>query len=136
MKGMTEYAYNRRISINAGIYLEQETMKVILDLRFNPGEGIAYVQLAAKGLLILCCQSRPNNETEEIKEQEIAPNATENTRLFNEYLKYMKGATRQPANNFWDLKQNIATYMALLWVRLGTDAITTGISTRSTRSWT
>jgi hypothetical protein len=119
MKGMTEYAYNHQISIDGGIYLEQETMKAILDLRFNPGEGIAYVQSAAKGLLILCCQSRPNNETEEIKEQEIALNATENTRLFDEYLKYMKGATRQPANNFWDLKQNIATYMTLLWVLFG-----------------
>ncbi len=33
MKGMAEYAYDRRISINVGIYLEQETMKSILDLR-------------------------------------------------------------------------------------------------------
>jgi hypothetical protein len=55
MKGMTEYAYDRRISINAGIYLEQETMKAILELRFNPGEGITYVQSAAKGLSMLCC---------------------------------------------------------------------------------
>ncbi len=59
------------------------------------------------------------NETEEIKERELALNATENTRLFNKYLKYVKGATRQPANNFWDLTQKIATYMALLWVLFG-----------------
>jgi hypothetical protein len=102
MKGMTEYAYDQRISINSGIHLEQETMKAILELRFNPGEGIAYVQSAAKGLSMLCYQSRPNNETKEIKEREIALNTTENTRLFDEYLKYVKGATRQPANNFWD----------------------------------
>jgi hypothetical protein len=119
MKGMTEYAYKCHISIDAGIYLEQETMKSILDLRFNPGEGIAYVQSAAKRLSILCCRSGPNNEMEEIKEQELALNATKNTCLFNEYLKYVKGGTRQPANNFWDLKQNIATYMALLWVLFG-----------------
>ncbi len=67
-------------------------MKAILDLRF-PGEDIAYVQSAAKGLSILCCRSRPNNETKEIKERELALNATENTRLFDEYLKYVKGAT-------------------------------------------
>jgi hypothetical protein len=94
-------------------------MKLILELRFNPGEGIAYVQSAAKGLSMLCCRSQPNNKTEEIKEREIALNATNNTRLFDEYLKYVKGATRQPANNFWDLKQNISTYMALLWVLFG-----------------
>ncbi len=119
MKGMNKYAYEQRISIEAGIYLEQETMKAILDLRFNPGEDIAYVHSAAKGLSLLSCRSWLNNETEEIKERELALNATENTRLFNEYLKYVKGATRQPANNFWDLKQNIATYMALLWVLFG-----------------
>ncbi len=104
MKGMNDYAYDRQISIDAGIYLEQEKMKAILDLRFNPGEGTAYVQSAAKGLSILCCHSCPNNKTEEIKEREIALNATENTCMFDEYLKYIKGATRQPASNFWDLK--------------------------------
>ena len=26
---------------------------------------------------------------------------------------------RQPASNYWDLKQNIGTYMALLWVLFG-----------------
>jgi hypothetical protein len=119
MKGMNNYAYDQWISINAGIYLEQETVMAILDLRFNPGEGIAYVQSAAKGLLILCCRSWPNNKTKEIKEKELALNTAENTRLFDEYLKYVKGATRQPVNNFWDLKQNIATYMALLWVLFG-----------------
>jgi hypothetical protein len=71
MKGMNEYAYERRISIDDGIYLEQETMKAILDLWFNPGEGIAYVHSAAKGLSLLSCHSRPNNETEEIKEREL-----------------------------------------------------------------
>ncbi len=119
MKGMAEYTYDRRISINAGIYLEQETMKSILDLHFNQGEGIAYVQSAAIGLSILCCSSRPNNKTEEIKERELALNTTENTRLFNKYLKHVKGAKRQPVNDFWDLTQNIATYMALLWVLFG-----------------
>ncbi len=55
MKGMMEYAYDGHISIDAEIYLEQETMKAILELRFNPGEGIPYVQSAAKGLSMLCC---------------------------------------------------------------------------------
>jgi len=70
MKGMTDYAYNRRILINGGICIEQDTMKSILELYFNPGEGIAYAQSAAKGLSLLCCRSRSNNETEEIKERE------------------------------------------------------------------
>jgi hypothetical protein len=120
MKGMTDYAYNCRIVIDRGIYLEQDTMKSILDLRFNPGEGIAYVQSAAKGLSLLCCRSRSNNKTKEIKERELTLNAMEQTRQFEEYVKYVKGTVaRQPASSYWDLKQNIATYMALLWVLFG-----------------
>ena len=63
MKGMTDC---HRITINGYIYLEQETMKSILDLRFSPGEGIMYVQSAAKGLSLLCCRSCPNNEANDI----------------------------------------------------------------------
>jgi len=66
MKGMTDYAYNCRILVDGGIYIKQNTMKSILELRFNPSEGIAYVQSATKGLSLLCCRSRSNNETEEI----------------------------------------------------------------------
>ncbi len=55
IKGIQDYGYRLRISVDNGIYLEQDTMKSILDLRFNPGEGVAHLQLAAKGLSILCC---------------------------------------------------------------------------------
>jgi hypothetical protein len=120
MKGMTDYAYSCRITIDGGIYLEQETMKSILDLRFNPGKGITYVQSAAIGLLLLCCRSCPNNETEDIKEWKLALNATEQTHQFKEYVKYVKGmVARQWASNYWDLKQNIVTYMALHCVLFG-----------------
>ena len=91
MKGMTDYAYNCRILIDGGIYIEQDTMKSILELRFNPGEGIAYVQSATKGLSLLCCRPQSNNETKEIKERELALNATEQTHQFEDYVKYVKG---------------------------------------------
>ena len=114
MKGMIDYACSCRITIDGGIYLEQEAMKSILDLHFNPGKGIAYIQSVAKGHSLLCCCSRPNNETEDIKERELALNATEQTRQFEEYVKYVKGTVAgQPASNYWDLKQNIATYLLI-----------------------
>ena len=95
-------------------------MQSFLDLRFNPGEGITYVQSVSKGLSLLCCCSHPNNETKDIKKWELALNAMEQTRQFEEYVKYAKGMVAcQPRSNYWDLKQNIATYMALLWVLFG-----------------
>ena len=120
MKGMIDYACSCRITIDGGIYLEQEAMKSILDLHFNPGKGIAYIQSAAKLLLLLCCCSCPNNETKGIEEWELALTAMEQTCQFDEYVKYIKETVEpQPASNYWDLKQIIATYMALLWVLFG-----------------
>jgi hypothetical protein len=93
-------------------------MKFILDLHFNPGEGMAHLQLAAKGLSILCCWAWLSHETEEIEERELALNATEQMRMFDDYLKYGKCATRHPTSNYWELKLNIAMFMALVWVLL------------------
>ncbi len=87
MKGMIDYACSCRITIDGGIYLEQEAMKSILDLHFNPGKGIAYIQSAAKWLLLLCCCSCPNNETKGIEEWELALTAMEQTCQFDEYVK-------------------------------------------------
>jgi hypothetical protein len=39
--------------------------------------------------------------------------------MFDDYLKYVKGATRHPASNYWDLELNIATFMAFVWVFFG-----------------
>ncbi len=133
MNGIQDYGYMLRISIDNGIYLEQDTMKSILDLHFNPGEGVAHLQSAAKGLSILCCQAWASHETEEIKERELALNATKQTCMFDDYLKYVKGATRHPASNYWDLKLNITTFMALVWVLLAIDMTITGTCTRFTQ---
>ncbi len=76
MKGMQDYGYRLKISMDNGIYLEQDTMQSILDLHFNLGEGVAHLQLAANGLSILCCRAWASHETEEIKEQELVLNAT------------------------------------------------------------
>jgi hypothetical protein len=37
-------------------------------------------------------------------------------RMFDDYLKYFKGATRPPASNYWDLKLKSAMFTALVWV--------------------
>jgi hypothetical protein len=103
MKGITDYGYNRQIR-DTGICLEQNTMKSILELQFNLGEGVAHLQFATKGPSILDCRAWASHKTKEIKEQELALNVMEKTRLFDIYLKYVKGAFQHPASNYWDLK--------------------------------
>ncbi len=63
---MKQWAYNCRIQINTSIYLEQETIKAIVELQFNPGEGVAHLALASTGLSILACQARTMQETETV----------------------------------------------------------------------
>jgi hypothetical protein len=55
-------------------------------------------------------------ETEWIRKREEALLATKNTRQLDELLCLSKGVNRAPADNFWELKSKIATFMALVWV--------------------
>jgi len=118
---MKQWAYDRCIQIDQSIYLEQETIKAIVELRFNPGEGVAHLASASKGLTILGCRARTTAETEKVREQEQALSAMANTRQLEDLLRLTKGNTRAPADNYWELKLNIATFMSLVWVLFGSE---------------
>ena len=118
---MTDWAYDRRITIDTGVFLDVETVKAIVDLKFNPGEGVAHLNSAAKGLSILACRARTTGEIERLKEREEALTATEKTRQLDEFLRLQKDQRRAPADNFLELKNNIATFMGLVWVLFGSN---------------
>ena len=60
-------------------------------------------------------------ETERVRKQEHALSATENTRQLEDLLCLTKGTTRAPADNFWELKMNITSFMSLVWVLFGSE---------------
>ncbi len=119
MARMTRWARDRHIPIDSSIYLKGLTVKAIMELKFNPGEGVAHLSSADKGLTIMACRGRTSAETERIRKREEALSATEQTRQLEKLLRLSKGVTRAPADNFWELKSNIATFMALIWVLFG-----------------
>ncbi len=45
----------------------------------------------------------------------------ENTRQLDKLLWLSKGVTGAPADNFWELKVNIAMFMSLVWVLFGSE---------------
>jgi hypothetical protein len=94
-------------------------VKAIVDLRFNPGEGVAHLNSAAKGLSILSCRGRTTGEIECLKEREEALMATEKTRQLDEFLRLQKDQRCTPADSFLELKNNIATFMGLVWALFG-----------------
>jgi hypothetical protein len=69
----------------------------------------------------MACRGHTSAETERIRKREEALSATKPTRQLDELLRLSKGVTWAPANNFWELKSNIATFMALLWVLFGSE---------------
>ena len=77
--------------------------------------------MVSKGLAILACWARTTAEIERVCKQEQALSTTEKTRPLEDLLRLTKGTTRAPANNFWELKINITTFMSLIWVLFGSN---------------
>jgi hypothetical protein len=121
MVRVNRWAHDRHIPIDTSVYLEGTTIKAIMELKFNPGEGVAHLSSADKGLTIMACRGHTSMETEQIREREEALSATKNTRQLDELLRLSKGVTRAPKDNFWELKSNIATFMDLVWVLFGSE---------------
>ena len=118
---MTEWGHDRRIQIDTGVFLDSDVVKAIVELKFNLGEGVAHLNSAAKGLSILCCRAQTTGEIERIKEREEALTATEKTRQLDKFVCLQKDQRRAPADNFLELKNNIATFMGLVWVLFGSN---------------
>jgi len=118
---MMEWGYDRRIPIDTGVFLDIEVVKTIVDLKFNPGEGVAYLNLAGKGLSILSCRGRTTREIECLKEREETLTATKKTCQLDEFLCLQKDQRRTPADNFLELKNNIPTFTSLVWVLFGSN---------------
>ncbi len=57
---MKQWVYNCRIQIDTSVYLELERIKDIVELRFNPGEGVAHLALASKRALHSCLPGMHN----------------------------------------------------------------------------
>ena len=119
-----EWGYDRRIPINTGVFLDVEVVKAIIDLRFNPGEGVAHLNLAAKGLSILSCQGRTTGEIERLKEREEALTATKKTHQLDEFLRLQKDQRRTPADNFLNSKITLPHSWASSGCCLGQTVIT------------
>ena len=63
---MKDWGYDRRIPIDTGVFLDVDVVKSIVELKFNPGDGVAHLNSAAKGLSILSCRGRTTGEIERL----------------------------------------------------------------------
>lgn len=117
--GMEQWARSNGVEIDRGIYFEQKTVEDIVNMRFNPGQGVAQFKSAEKGLSLLICRSRTPEEIERVREREQAEQLTQATRVLEEALKLQRGDPRAPASNYFELKLNITSYCALMHTLFG-----------------
>lgn len=117
--GMEQWARTHGVELDRGIYFEQKTIEDIVNLRFNPGQGVAQFKSAEKGLSLLICRSRTPEEIERVREREEAEQLTQATRVLEEALKLQRSDPRAPANNYFELKLNITSFCALIHTLFG-----------------
>ena len=117
--GMEQWARKHGVELDRGIYFEQKTIEDIVNLRFNPGQGVAQFKSAEKGLSLLVCRSRTPEEIERVRDREQAEQLTQATRVLEEALKLQRGDPRAPASNYFELKLNITSFCALVYTLFG-----------------
>jgi hypothetical protein len=110
---MLAWAQAYGVSINRGMYLPKSVVEDIINLRFNPGGCSAYYSTAEKGISILLCCSRPGEDREAARQQELAEDLTTTCSL-SEALTLGKSAPRAPPDTYSDLKALVATFCAFL----------------------
>ncbi len=116
---MDKWARANGVEIDRGVYFEQKSVEDIVNLRFNPGQGVTQFKSAERGLSLLICCTRTPEEIEQVRDREATEQLTQATRVLEEAIKLQRGDPRAPASNYFELKLNITTYCALLHTLFG-----------------
>jgi hypothetical protein len=77
-KLMEDWSHNYRTKIDT-IFFKQKTLEDIINLWFNPGEGIVQYRTAQRGITMLVCCPRGIEETERLRDHEHVTEATKST---------------------------------------------------------
>ena len=120
---MEYWSKEKGVEIDLGMYLEDETLKAIAQLQFNPaggGAGVALAQSADKGLSILVCRPRSLAEIERVRDDEQAAATAISTVTMEQAKKLKPGAVCKPPNGtYLELRLLIGTFCALLYTLFG-----------------
>ena len=120
---MEKFSKDKGVEIDLGMYLEDESLKAIAQLQFNPsggGAGVALAQSADKGLSILLCRPRSLAEIERVRDEEQATDRASGTVTVEQARKLKPGAVCRPPNGtYLELRLLVGTYCGLLYTLFG-----------------
>ena len=87
---MEKWAQKMGHEIDKAPFFMEATVKDIVGLHFNPGEGVAHFSSAQQGISILTCCPRSAADIKVIKGEEEAARATAHTMQYNDFRRRWK----------------------------------------------
>jgi hypothetical protein len=117
-KLMEDWSHNYHTEIDT-IFFEQKTLEDIINLWFNPGEGIAQYRMAKRGITILVCRPRGIEETEQLCDHKHATEATKSMHTLQEASNLTTLKPCLLASTFYEVRRNIRTFCVFLYVLFG-----------------
>ena len=130
MSMMAEWSKVNRIDIDTTVWYDDDTVKALVALNPNPGDGTAILSSAHKHLSCLSNTPMTSEERERVQSIDAARRATDGNRTFTEELAHTQeiatGSAKAKQTNLWkppstfeDLKLMVSTYAAQLCVLYG-----------------
>jgi hypothetical protein len=119
MEEMRLWARSHDVQLNRSVYFAKATMDDIAKMEFGLGTPTAYLNTAEQGISILTCRPRLGNEAADLRSREQAVDSTPRNHTLAEALLLGKRDPRPPASTFHELKLDLGTFCALLWVLFG-----------------
>lgn len=116
------WSKQNNVPIDRSMFLSKASIDDFINLRFNPGSGVAYFKSAEKGFSLLICQPKSGEEVKAAQLQEKAEEDLAANRTLLDALNLWASDPRAPANDYESLKLVIGTYTALAACILGTMA--------------
>lgn len=119
LRGMEVWSSNKGIEIDESVALTEELIKNIKAIKPNPFITVGTSRTTDSIVSNMTCLPKSAAEMEKMVIGESAAGTTEANRTQKEREKQLKGESRRPPSNYFELKLNIATTCALVSVGYG-----------------
>ena len=116
---MIYWAKKNGIEIDTAVLFFKLVIEEMVKKKFNPGGPVGMYESEESGISPLLVIPRITQETEEYIMQEEAAAESQGTRTQEEALQMKKADPRRPPRKWYELKDMLATFSALLWVLFG-----------------
>ena len=119
LRGMFAWAKEKGIEIDRSVALTEDLVKNIKAIRPNPFDTLGTSRTTDNIVSNMTCLPKSAAELEKMRIGESAAGSTEANRTYKEREKQLKGESRRPPSNYYELKLNVATTCALVAVCYG-----------------